>query len=135
MLTPKALLLLPAIAGSLAFTCGGDARPAASADSLRPTPSAAAPAQTSCPSEADMSRIVGITLKRAGAGSSCVYMSDDQESSASLMLRGAASGDQLIKEAREEAARRSQEEAKRREEERKSAPRMSAPSEVRLKNA
>lgn len=103
MLTPKALLLLPAIAGSLAFNCGGDARPAASADSLRPTPSAAAPAQTSCPSEADVSRIVGITLKRAGAGSSCVYMSDDQESSASLMLRGAASGDQLIKEAREEA--------------------------------
>ena len=97
------LLLAPALAGSLALACGGDARPAASADSAPATASAATPAQTNCPGQADVSRIVGITLKLTGPGSSCVYMSDDQESSASLMLRGAASGDQLIKEAREEA--------------------------------
>ena len=42
-------------------------------------------------------------MKRTGTGSSCVYMSDYQEFNASLMLRGAASGDQLIRETREEA--------------------------------
>ncbi len=101
---PKAnhLLLLPAIAGSLAFACGRDAPPAASADGA-PRRTAAAPAPNHCPDAADVSRIVGATLKFTAHGTSCVYMSDDQEFNASLILGGAGSGDQLIRETREEA--------------------------------
>lgn len=103
MPTLKQILFIPALGGSLAFSCGGDARPAAASDSTPRAAASAQPARKSCPPEADVSRALGSPVKYTGKGIGCMYVNDDESYGADLMLRGAGSGAQLMSEVREEA--------------------------------
>ena len=100
----KSLLILPAIGGSLAFACGRDARPAASADAApKASAGATAPAQKACPDAAVVSHALGTTVKFTGQGTGCMYTTDDETYESSMILGGAGSGAQLMREVQEEA--------------------------------
>jgi hypothetical protein len=108
MPTMRPLLLSPLIGGSLAFACGGDARPAASADSMsRPavTSTASAPKQN-CPDAAEISRVLGHTVAPLRSGVGCQYVSDDESYDADLIFGSPATGTRLMGEVREEAESR-----------------------------
>jgi len=99
----RPLLLSPLLGGSLAFACGGDARPASSADSApRPAAAAAAP-RNNCPDAAEVSRVLGHTVAPLRGGTGCQYASDDESYDASFIFGGPATGAQLMREVREEA--------------------------------
>lgn len=104
----RLLVLAPLLGGSLAFACGGDARPARSADSASRAPLARAPAaqQRTCPDPAEISRVLGHTVARLRGSAACQYTSDDESFGADLIFGGAGSGPQLMSEVREAAAGR-----------------------------
>ena len=103
----KAVLLAPLLGGSLAFACGGDARPAATADSARrPTPAASAP-KPNCPDAAEVSRVLGHAVAPLRGGTGCQFTSSDDSYGADFIFGGAGSGAQLMSEVREAAAGRS----------------------------
>src|SRR4051794_38962447 len=107
MLAAKLLLFVPLFAGSLAFTCGGDARAVATTDDApRLAPAAVAAPPKNCPTEAEVSRILGRAVKPMAQSIGCAYSSDDQSYSADIMHAGAATGAQLMDEVREEAKSR-----------------------------
>lgn len=104
----KPLLLSPLIGGSLAFACGGDARPATAADSAsRPAATATASApKRNCPDAAEVSRVLGHTVTPLRGGTGCQFTSSDDSYGADFIFGGAGSGAQLMSEVREAAAGR-----------------------------
>ena len=107
MPTLKPLLLSPLIGGSLAFACGGDARPAASADSApRPAAATASAARPNCPDAAEVSRVLGHSVAPMRGGTGCQFTSSDDSYGADFIFGGAGSDAQLMSEVREAAAGR-----------------------------
>jgi hypothetical protein len=94
-------------AGTLAGCDGGDKPAATPAATPTPAPAAGgAAARDACPTEAEIAAVIASPVKRLKGGGGCVFQSEDEKTDVSIMILGAASGEQLLKELRESAAAR-----------------------------
>jgi hypothetical protein len=103
MPTLKQLLFAPILGGSVAFACGGEARPAAADSAPRRVATPAAPVKKNCPDQAYVSSVLGGKVTLTGQGIGCMYVTDDESYGADMILSGAATGARLMNEVREEA--------------------------------
>jgi hypothetical protein len=97
------LAVVVSLAAGMFAGCDGGDQPAGTPAT---TPAAGgAAAKDACPTEAEIAAIVGSPVKRL-KGAGCTYQSEDDKLDVSILIMGAASGDQLLKELRESAAQR-----------------------------